>query len=130
MYCSYLFMCCFGVFALFCLDSDVSGESVFAGEEFEEFQGQQGKSHRSQTTLWACWSRLKLLFVFNYCIYFRMSLGGINLLFVIALLFLITLFLDTLGYYNLTSWALFILVQVDIRYNCLALLRNISSLLG
>ena len=31
----------FGDFALFCLDSDVSGESVFAGEEFEEFQGQQ-----------------------------------------------------------------------------------------
>ncbi len=34
----------FGDFAPFCLDSDVSGESVFAGEEFEEFQGQQGKS--------------------------------------------------------------------------------------
>ena len=130
MYCSCLFMCCFGDFALFCLDSVVSGESVFAGEEFEEFQGQQGKSHRSQTTLWACWSYLKLLFLFNYCIYFRMSLGGINLFFVIALLFLITLFLDTLGYNNLTGWTLFILVQLDIRYNCLALLRNISSLLG
>ena len=130
MYCSCLFMCCFGVFCSFCLDSVVSGESVFAGEEFEEFQGQQGKSHRSQTTLWACWSYLKLLFLFNYCIYFRMSSGGINLLFVIALLFLITLFLDTLGDYNWTSWALYILVQLDTRYNCLAMLRNISTLLG
>ena len=27
MYCSCLFMCCFGVFVLFCLDSVVSGES-------------------------------------------------------------------------------------------------------
>src|SRR5512143_480258 len=36
----------FWCFAPFCLDSVVSGESVFAGEEFEEFQGQQGKSHR------------------------------------------------------------------------------------
>ena len=130
MYCSCLFMCCFGDVVLFSLDCNVPGESKFAGEYFEEFQGQQGKSHRSQTTIWACWSRLKLLFLFNYCIYFRMSLGGINLLFDIALLFLNTLFLDTLGYYNLTSWALFILVQLDIRYNCLALLRNISSLLG
>ena len=130
MYCSCLFMCCFGDFALFCLYSVVSGESVFAEEEFEEFQGQQGKSHRSQTTLWACWSYLKLLFLFNYCIYFRMSLGGIDLFFVMALLYLITLFLDTLGYYNLTSWALFILVQLDIRYDCLAMLRNISTLLG
>ena len=130
MYCLWLFMYCLGDFALLCLDSDVPGESDFAGEDFKEFQGQQGKSHRSQTTLWACWSYLKLLFLFKYCIYFRMSLGGINLLFVIALLFLFTLFLDTLGYYNLTSWALFILVQLDIRYNCLALLRNISTLLG
>jgi hypothetical protein len=44
-------MCCFVDFVLFYLDFVVSGESVFAGEEFEEFQGQQGKSHRSQTTL-------------------------------------------------------------------------------
>jgi hypothetical protein len=43
-------MCCFGDFALLCLDSDIPGESDFAGEDFEEFQGQQGKSHRSQTT--------------------------------------------------------------------------------
>jgi hypothetical protein len=41
----------FGDFVLLCLDFDVPGESDFAGEDFEEFQGQQGKSHRSQKTL-------------------------------------------------------------------------------
>ena len=130
MYCLCLFLYCFVDFCLIALVSDVPEESVSVEEGSEAFAEAQGKSHRSQTTLWACWSYLKLLFLFNYCIYFRMSLGGINLLFVIALLFLITLFLDTLGYNNLTSWALFILVQLDIRYNCLALLRNISTFMG
>ncbi len=39
MCCSYLFMCYFGDFVLFSLDSDFPGESDFAGEDFEEFQG-------------------------------------------------------------------------------------------
>ena len=129
MSCSCLFMCCFGVFALFCLDSNVSGEFVFAGEEFEEFQGQQGKSHRSQTTLWACWSYLKLLFLFNYCIYFECR--WVELTYSLLWPFCTWLL------YSLIPWViiiwlveLYLLVQLDIRYNCLALLRNISSLLG
>ena len=36
-------------FVLLCLDSNISGEFVFSGEYFEEFEGQQGKPHKSQT---------------------------------------------------------------------------------
>ena len=129
MYCSCLFMCCFGDFVLFCLDSVVSGESVFAGEEFEEFQGQQGKSHRSQTTLWACWSYLKLLFSFNYCIYFECH--WVELTYSLLWPFCTWLL------YSLIPWAiiiwlveLYMMVQLNIRHNCLAMLRNISSLRG
>jgi hypothetical protein len=43
-------MYCFGDL-LFLSDPDVSRESEFVGEDFKEFQGQQGKSHRFQTTL-------------------------------------------------------------------------------
>ena len=66
MYCSCLFMCCFGDFALSCLDSDVSGESVFAGEDFEEFQGQQGKSHRSQN------NPLSMLILFKAIVFIQL----------------------------------------------------------
>ncbi len=58
-------------------------------------------------------------------IYFRMSPGGVNLFLCYGHFALITLFFDTLGY-NLSSWT-YILVQLDIRYNCLAMLRNIST---
>ena len=129
MYCSWVFMCCFGDFVLFCLDSDVPGESEFAGEDFEEFQGQQGKSHRSQTTLWACWSYLKLCFYSTIASIFECH--WVELTYSLLWPFCTWLL------YSLIPWAiiiwlveLYIMVQLDVRYNCLAMLRDISSLMG
>ena len=121
------------VFVLFCwfcsfaLVSDVPEESVFVVEGYEVFEEAQGKSHRSRTTLWACWTRLKLMFYFKICIIFECHrvvslsqlINGRRWLYFPMGNKLISL--------NLMYW--FGSAKCYI-YNCLAMLRNISSLMG